>query len=174
MPGYPETRPAGAGIACQRLPARPNYDCESTVKLTRTAARSHGGRELIFEEFQRPEFIRRALIVELDAANSVVGLYFNSTPLGTVTWTPEAGLLNCRSWETEDAAMSGSFLQRMFPTVLHNGAERPEFAARIVTDVLSGDYAGAVQVKLRAAIDECLARGATEFFKTADAGELAG
>lgn len=140
--------------------------------LTRTASHAHGGRELIFEEFQRPEFIRRALIVELDAAGAVAGLYFNSTPLGTVAWTPEAGFLNCRSWETEDAAMNGSFLQRMFPSVLHNGAERPEFAARIVTDVLTGETSGPAQDKLRAAINECLARGATDFFKTADASEL--
>ncbi len=138
------------------------------MKLTRTAARVQGGRELIFEEFQRPEFIRRALIVELDARSAVIGLYFNSTPLGTVAWTPESGFINCRSWESEDAAMTGSFLQRMFPAVLHNGAERPEFAARIVTDVLAGD----ARAPLRVAIDECLARGATEFFKTANARDL--
>ncbi len=141
------------------------------MKLTRTAAQAHGGRELIFEEFQRPEFIRRALIVELDAANAVLGLYFNSTPLGTVAWNPEAGFLNCRSWESEDAAMNGSFLQRMFPAVLHNGAERPAFAARIVADVLSGEGSGAAQAGLRAAIDECLSRGSTEFFKTIGASE---
>ena len=94
--------------------------------------------KLSFEEFLRENFIRRAMIVWMDQAKEVRKIYFNSSAYGTVFWNAEKGLHNCHSWESEDQAMQGSFLQRMYPTITHNGVESIDYAGRVKADVLEG------------------------------------
>lgn len=90
------------------------------------------------EEFIREDFIRRALVLHVNEDFFINEIFFNSSKLGTVHWNPDKGYYDCHSWETEDQAMDGSYLQRMYPTILHNGEESIFFAQLIVDDILSG------------------------------------
>ena len=90
------------------------------------------------EEYLREDFIRRAIVLYVDEEYFITEIFFNSSKLGTVHWKPEAGLYDCHSWESEDQAMDGSYLQRMYPTILHNGEESNFFAQLIVDDIMSG------------------------------------
>ena len=94
--------------------------------------------KISYEEYLRKDFIRRAMIVWMDTEHEVKKIYFNSSAYGTVYWNSDQGLYNCHSWETEEQAMNGSFLQRMYPTITHNGTESVDYAGRVKADVLEG------------------------------------
>ena len=94
--------------------------------------------KLSYEEFLREDFINRALVVWLDHDHLIQKIFYNSSSYGTVYWNTETGLHNCHSWETEDQAMEGSFIQRMYPAITHNGMESIDYAGRVVDDVMEG------------------------------------
>ncbi|MCB1306600.1 MAG: hypothetical protein KDK30_00395 [Leptospiraceae bacterium] len=105
----------------------------------------NGERRLIIEELLRDDFIRRAVVFTLDEESRAESIFFNSSDLGTVYWDPENGLHDCRSWETEDHAREGTFLQRHYPIILHNGVQNDMYAHRIVSDVVEGFQNPALQ-----------------------------
>lgn len=100
--------------------------------------RENGGWVIYFEEYKRANFIKRGLVIYLDEDDYLIKMFYNSSEYGTVYWTPADGFSGCHSWESEDQAMDGSFLKRMYPSITHNGAESVHFARMIEKDILTG------------------------------------
>lgn len=96
--------------------------------------------DVYFEEFLREDFVRRGVVLSVDEDGCLARLWFSSSSLGTTAWSPDRGLYNAHSWESEDEAMDGSFLQKSFPVILHQAShtEHAGYGLRIVQDVMSG------------------------------------
>ncbi len=100
----------------------------------------HVYTDVYFEEFLREDFVRRGLVLSLDSSGRLARMWFSSSALGTTAWSPDRGLYDAHSWESEDEAMDGSFLQKSFPVILHQAShtEHAGYGLRIVQDVMSG------------------------------------
>ncbi|MCB1173355.1 MAG: hypothetical protein KDK39_07320 [Leptospiraceae bacterium] len=93
--------------------------------------------KLSLETPLRENFTAHALVIWIQPDRTISKIYYNSYRFGTVLWLSDQGFVDCHSWESEDQAMEGSFLQRMYPTITHNGVESVDYARRIKEDVLS-------------------------------------
>ena len=97
------------------------------------------GRKLIWAEYLRPGFVKRSIIIELDKSNFPREIYFNSSEYGTAMWENGHGLSECHQWETEDDAMSLSYITRHYPVIMADGQVSNEFAyANIIQDSMKG------------------------------------
>ncbi len=98
---------------------------------------TESGKKIAFASFLRKDYVAKSLVIYLDEANLITGIFFSSDTHGTVEWINGTGLKNSHRWESEDQAKSQSYLTRRYTAILSDGSAGSDFARDfIIPDIL--------------------------------------
>jgi len=94
-------------------------------------------RKLYFTSYLRSDFVERSLVVTLRKNSTVKEIFLSSYHFGSVEWKSGAGLIEPRLWESEEQAVSPSYLTRRYTVRMANGPATNTLAVeQMIPDVL--------------------------------------
>jgi hypothetical protein len=103
------------------------------LRLTRIQ-RQGDLRKYCFEQYSRPDYLSKAVVIYVDAQFVIRALRFNSAAFGLVAYSYGRGMTESSAWEDETASRSLSTNNVYYSmTVL---AHQPAIAAKVIEDVL--------------------------------------
>lgn len=90
-----------------------------------------------FTSYLRADFVERALVVTLHKNRKIKALFFSAYRYGTVEWINGEGLVEPRLWESDEQAVSPSYLTRRYTVRMADGpATEASAVENIIPDVL--------------------------------------
>jgi hypothetical protein len=96
-----------------------------------------GERKIYFTSYLRTDFVERSLVVTLRKNNTVKDIFLSSYHFGSVEWKSGIGLVEPRLWESEEQAVSPSYLTRRYTVRMANGPADTNLAVeKMIPDVL--------------------------------------
>ncbi|HOP30073.1 MAG TPA: hypothetical protein PK293_09145 [Spirochaetota bacterium] len=94
-------------------------------------------RKLYFTSYLRTDFVERSLVVTLRKNSTVKEIFLSSYHFGSVEWKSGTGLVEPRLWESEEQAVSPSYLTRRYTVRMANGPATVNLAVeKMIPDVL--------------------------------------
>lgn len=94
-------------------------------------------RKIYFTSYLRTDFVERSMVVTLRKNNTVREIFLSSYHFGSVEWKSGAGLVEPRLWESEEQAVSPSYLTRRYTVRMANGPATQNLAVeKMIPDVL--------------------------------------
>ncbi len=94
-------------------------------------------RKLYFTSYLRTDFVERSLVLTLRKNNTVKEIFLSSYHFGSVEWKSGTGLVEPRLWESEEQAVSPSYLTRRYTVRMANGPATQNLAVeKMIPDVL--------------------------------------
>ncbi|HRX49591.1 MAG TPA: hypothetical protein P5120_18855, partial [Spirochaetota bacterium] len=94
-------------------------------------------RKLYFTSYLRTDFVERSLVVTLRKNSTVKEIFLSSYHFGSVEWKSGTGLVEPRLWESEEQAVSPSYLTRRYTVRMANGPADANLAVeKMIPDVL--------------------------------------
>lgn len=94
-------------------------------------------RKLYYTSYLRIDFVERSLVVTLRKNNTVKEIFLSSYHFGSVEWKSGAGIIDPRLWESEEQAVSPSYLTRRYTVRMANGPATTNLAVeQMIPDVL--------------------------------------
>ena len=106
-------------------------------------------RKLYFTSYLRSDFVERSLVVTLRKNSTVKEIFLSSYHFGSVEWKSGTGLVDPRLWESEEQAVSPSYLTRRYTVRMANGPAPENLAVeKMIPDVLdnveNSEFAGII------------------------------
>lgn len=94
-------------------------------------------RKIYFTSYLRSDFVERSLVVTLRKNGTVKEIFLSSYNFGSVEWKSGHGLIEPRLWESEEQAVSPSYLTRRYTVRMANGPAAQNLALeQMIPDVL--------------------------------------
>lgn len=125
-------------------------------------ANKNGFKEITFAAYLKKDWVSHSLVITLNNENIIKKIYINSNKYGSVEWINGLGLKDFRFWETEDNAVTNTFISEKYVALLADGVANLEFAKeKIIPNVLN-NFADQKLAKLLKKI-LCLKEYNTEF-----------
>lgn len=91
-------------------------------------------RKYCFEEYSRPDYLARAVVILVDAQFTIRSIRFNSAAHGLVAYSFGRGMTESSAWEDETASRSIS-TNSIYYSMTALG-DNPAIAAKVIDDVL--------------------------------------
>jgi len=94
-------------------------------------------RKLYYTSYLRTDFVERSLVITIRKNNTVKEIFLSSYHFGSVEWKSGTGIIDPRLWESEEQAVSPSYLTRRYTVRMANGPATTNLAVeQMIPDVL--------------------------------------
>ncbi len=94
-------------------------------------------RKLYYTSYLRTDFVERSLVITIRKNNTVKEIFLSSYHFGSVEWKSGTGIIDPRLWESEEQAVSPSYLTRRYTVRMANGPATTNLAVeKMIPDVL--------------------------------------
>lgn len=90
-----------------------------------------------FVSYLRADFVERSMVMTLNKNRTVKEIYFSSYEHGSTEWFNGEGLVESRQWESDEQAVSSTYLTRRYTVRMADGPVKESFAEQtIIPDIL--------------------------------------
>lgn len=119
-------------------------------------------RKYCFEEYSRPDYLSRAVILLVDSNFIIRAIRFNSSAYGIAAYSFARGLTESSAWEDESTSRALSATSNYYPTA--GLAHQPAIVAKVVEDTLKSAPPGIFALMVERFITDTNAEIKYEYF----------
>lgn len=119
-------------------------------------------RKYCFEEYSRPDYLSRAVILLVDSKFIIRAIRFNSSQYGIAAYSFGRGLTESSAWEDEAASRALSATSNYYPAA--GLAHTPAIVSKVVADILKSAPPGIFSLMVERFIENTNAEIKYEYF----------
>ena len=119
-------------------------------------------RKYCFEEYSRPDYLSRAVVLLVDSNFIIRAIRFNSSAFGIAAYSFGRGLTESSAWEDESASRALSATSNYYPAA--GLSHQPAIVAKVVADTLKAAPPGIFGLMVERFITDTNAEIKYEYF----------